>query len=173
MVNSSTTSLKKHWYILSTDSQLEKTFQQPPRVVFKRASNINQMVVISDLPSVSRSTVLDNVPNGNYRCGRCNQCSFTNKCTMFNHPITGKVIKIKGIITCSTKKCDLPDQVCGLCYVGKTKQSLTTRSNIRTLDQRNISWRLVTTSALWVTLVSNMLNLLGENKLIIYYWEEN
>ncbi|CAB1351519.1 unnamed protein product, partial [Coregonus sp. 'balchen'] len=63
------------------------------------APNINQMVVRSDLPPVPCSTFLDNVPDGNYRCGRCTKCNFTNKCTMFNHPIKGKAIKIKGIIT--------------------------------------------------------------------------
>ncbi|CAB1352962.1 unnamed protein product [Coregonus sp. 'balchen'] len=80
---------------------------KPPWVVFRRTSNISQMVVRSDLPPVPRSTFLDNVPDGNYRCSRCTQCNFTNKCTMFNHPITGKAIKIKGIILihyCSVEK---------------------------------------------------------------------
>ncbi|CAB1321848.1 unnamed protein product [Coregonus sp. 'balchen'] len=60
-----TISLKKHCHILSTDPQLENT----PRVVFRRAPNISQMVVRSDLPPVPRSTFLDNVLDSKYRCG--------------------------------------------------------------------------------------------------------
>ncbi|CAB1313932.1 unnamed protein product, partial [Coregonus sp. 'balchen'] len=90
--NSSTTSLKKRWHILSTDPQLEKTSKETKRDVFRRGPNISQMVVRSDLPRQPFSTFLDNVPDGNYRCGQCN---FTNKCTTFNHPITGKAIKIQ------------------------------------------------------------------------------
>lgn len=66
--------------------------------------------------------------------------------TMFNHLITDKAIQIQGFIKCSIKnvvyliKC-----ISGLCYVGEMKQALTThsrigehRSNIRTIDQRNL-----------------------------------
>lgn len=44
------------------------------------------------------------VPDGNYRCGSCAQCSYTHKFKTFNHPHTGKAIRISGVITCSTKR---------------------------------------------------------------------
>ena len=83
------------------------------------------------------------VPDGNYRCGGCVQCTYTHKCKSFNHPHTGRNVTIRGAITCSTThviyliRCP-----CGLAYVGKTSRPLRTRmsehrSNIRTGDERN------------------------------------
>ncbi|CAB1340223.1 unnamed protein product, partial [Coregonus sp. 'balchen'] len=121
--SSSTTSLRKHWHILSTDPQLENTFKEPLWVVFRCTPNISQRVVRFDLPPVPRSTFLDNGPDGNYRCCRCTQCNFTKKAQRSITPSRASVLS-------------------GLCYVGKTKQALKTRiadhrSNIRTLDLRN------------------------------------
>ena len=83
------------------------------------------------------------MPDGNYKCGSCAQCSYTHKCKSFNHPHTGKLTSIRGAITCSTThviyliRCP-----CGLAYVGKTTRAIQTRisehrSTIRTGDERS------------------------------------
>ena len=134
--------IKKHWHIVNTDPQLENVFKDPPKVVYKRPPNLRNMLVKSDLPPVRKGTFLD-VTDGNYKCGACTQCTFTTKCTTYNHPHTGKSIKIKGFITCNQKNVVyLILCPCGLAYVGKTTRALKTRiaehrSNIRTKDQHS------------------------------------
>ncbi|CAB1312438.1 unnamed protein product, partial [Coregonus sp. 'balchen'] len=64
LANSSTISLKKTYTSRALTHNWEKRLKEPSRVVFRRAPNISQMVVRSDLPSVSRSTFLDNVLDG-------------------------------------------------------------------------------------------------------------
>ena len=83
------------------------------------------------------------MPDGNYRCGSCTQCTYTKRCKTFTHPHTGQNIPIKGSITCSSThviyiiRCQ-----CGLTYVGKTSRELRTRisehrSRIRNGDERS------------------------------------
>ena len=135
--------IKKHWHVLSSDPTLDKTFQIPPRLVYRRAPNIRDIVVKSDLPPKKSHTFLDDLPDGNRRCGSCAQCHFTEKCSFFYHPSTGKQIKIRGKITCTTThviymlKCP-----CGKAYVGKTSRALKTRiaehrSTIRNGDEKS------------------------------------
>lgn len=135
--------IKKHWHLLSSDPTLDKSFQVPPRLVYRRAPNIRDIVVKSDLPPKKMHTFLDDLPDGNRRCGSCAQCHFTEKCNFFYHPTTGQQVKIKGKITCSTThviymlKCP-----CGKAYVGKTTRALKTRiaehrSTIRNGDEKS------------------------------------
>lgn len=128
--------IKKHWHIIDSDPAL-KCFTTSPRIVYKRAPNLKNMLVRAHLQPLTPPHFLQSIPLGNYRCGNCPQCNFTHKTTTFNHPRTGKLYDIKGVITCNTKnviyllKCP-----CGLAYVGKTTRPLKTRiskhrSNIR------------------------------------------
>ena len=86
-------------------------------------------------------TLLAPLPKGNYPCGHCAQCNNTYKTSFFNHPHTGKKIKIKGTITCaSTSVVYLIRCPCGLAYVGKTSRQLKQRmsehkSSIRRNDR--------------------------------------
>lgn len=134
--------VRRHWHILNSDPVMRHCCKDPPRIVFKRAPNVRQMIVRADQGS-DRSDNPFSVPEGNYRCGQCAQCNFTTKCQFFSHPHSGKQLKIKGVISCNTKnviymiKCP-----CGLAYIGKTRRCLKTRiaehrSNIRLNDQRN------------------------------------
>lgn len=134
--------VNKYWYILQSDPSL-KELSEPPRIVLKRPPNLNNMLVRADLPSLSQPHFLQKTPHGNYRCGHCAQCNFTQKTKSFNHPRTGKNYKIKGVISCHTPnviymlKCP-----CGLAYIGKTTRPLKNRisehrSNIRNHDQKS------------------------------------
>ncbi len=79
--------------------------------------------------------------HGNFQCKDCVACSHYLKSKSFTHPQTGKIYKIKQLITCKTTHviyiimCSCP-----LLYVGKTKRALHTRivehmSAIRRQDQ--------------------------------------
>ena len=122
--------LNKHWHILKSDPQLHDVFPDPPRVVFSRGRNLRDVLVHSDLPppvTISQRT-LSPIPDGNYKCGACAQCNSTFKTTFFNHPHSGKVIPIKGIISCNTKGVIYVIYCpCGKYYVGKTMRALKTR----------------------------------------------
>lgn len=135
--------IKKHWHILTTDPVLKDTFKAPPQVVYKRPPNIRSLVVRSDLAPIKPRTFLDEIPNGNYKCGNCTQCNFTYKCNSFNHPLSGKKYDIKGIISCkSTHVVYMLKCPCSLAYVGMTTRALKTRitehrSDIRTQNIRS------------------------------------
>lgn len=135
--------VQQHWHILKSDPNLKTVFNDPPRIVYKRAPNLRDQIVRADLPPEQPSHFLSNIPPGNYKCGSCAQCNFTSKCHYFNHPHSGKKIDIKGTITCNSKnviymiKCP-----CGLAYIGKTTRCLKTRisehrSSIRTHDDKS------------------------------------
>ncbi|XP_049423574.1 uncharacterized protein LOC125883384 [Epinephelus fuscoguttatus] len=124
-----TKTIKQHWHIIDSDPTLKDIFIKPPRVVYKRPPNLRNMLVRADLPPPPPpSHFLGSIASGNYPCGRCQQCHFTQKTVSFNHPHTGKKYNVKGIITCSTTnviymlKCP-----CGLAYIGKTTRALKTR----------------------------------------------
>ncbi|XP_041922081.1 uncharacterized protein LOC121685553 [Alosa sapidissima] len=134
--------INSHWHIVESDPGL-KVFTAAPRVVFKRPPNLRNSLVRAHLPPLTTPNFLQAAPPGNYRCGRCTQCNFTQKMSTFSHPRTGKSFNIKGTITCNTSnviymlKCP-----CGLAYIGKTTRPLKTRisehrSNIRNHDPKS------------------------------------
>lgn len=134
--------IHRHWHIIDSDTRLKQVFTKKPQLVFKRAPNLKDHLVKSDIRPPPTQSFL-NIADGNYKCGNCAQCSFTHKCKSFNHPHTGKTISIRGAITCSTThvvyliRCP-----CGLAYVGKTTRALRTRisehrSTIRLGDERS------------------------------------
>lgn len=135
--------IHKHWHIIESDEALKKVFPDKPKMIFKRAANLRDTLVKSDMRPQNPLPVFLAMPDGNYKCGNCAQCSYTHKCKFFSHPHTGKNISIRGAITCSTThvvyliRCP-----CGLAYVGKTTRPLRTRmsehrSSIRTEDERS------------------------------------
>nr|XP_055053423.1 uncharacterized protein LOC129438630 [Misgurnus anguillicaudatus] len=120
--------IKRHWHILDTDPTLGLSFQNPPRVVFKKPPNLRNRLVRADLPSTKTPHFLNTIPAGNYPCGRCQQCHFTYKTDTFNHPHNGNRYKIKEVISCSTTNVIyMLTCPCGLSYIGKTTRTLKTR----------------------------------------------
>jgi hypothetical protein len=78
---------RKHWYIVDADPQLKPIFNHPPLMVFKRSTNVRDIVVKSDYPPEKREILLDKVPEGKYKSGQCAQCSFTYKCNSFTQTL--------------------------------------------------------------------------------------
>ncbi len=134
--------LNKHWHIISSNSKLSGIFKNGPKLVFKRQNNLRDLLVKSEFPSRKKQGI-STLPLGNYRCGNCVQCAFTNKCNFFSHPRTGRNILIRGTIICaSTHVIYLIRCPCGLAYVGKTSRQLRTRiselcNNISMGDMRS------------------------------------
>lgn len=131
-----------HWHIIDSDPKLKPIFKTPPSLVYKRPQNLRDRLVRSHVPE-KRRTFLDEIPEGNYKCGNCAQCGYTTKSQTYTHTHSGKILKVRGVITCNTTyvvyliKCP-----CGLGYVGRTCRPLRTRisehrSNIRCGDERN------------------------------------
>ncbi|CAB1333074.1 unnamed protein product, partial [Coregonus sp. 'balchen'] len=77
-----------------TDSALGNTFQQPPAAAYRRAKNIKDSVVRSDISQGANKTSLLLIPPGNYKCGNCTQCQYTKHMKGFSHPKSGRDIKI-------------------------------------------------------------------------------
>lgn len=120
--------IKQHWHILYTDPTLRSCFHDPPRVVFKKQPNLRNRLVRADVPSIITPHFLNNIPTGNYPCGRCQQCHFTYKTNTFNHPHNGNKYRIKEVISCSTTNVIyMLTCPCGLSYLGKTTRTLKTR----------------------------------------------
>lgn len=134
--------IQKHWHIVNSDPRLKNVFTDPPKLIFKRPNNIRDGLVRSDTNPQNPPKPLS-LPDGNYKCGGCSQCVYTQRCKTFTHPHTGRNISIRGVITCSTThviymiRCP-----CGLAYIGKTSRELRTRisehrSKIRSGDERS------------------------------------
>lgn len=120
--------IKKHWRILQSDPSLKEICAEPPRFTFKRARNIRDRLVHSDMKVSNPTTWLSNPPIGFYKCGHCAQCSNSTNAKHFSHPMTGKSFSINSFINCnSTHVIYLLKCPCGLVYIGQTKRQLKIR----------------------------------------------
>lgn len=129
--------IKKHWHIIDSDPAL-KCFTTSPRIVFKRAPNLKNMLVRAHFP-------LHHIFCSLFPLGITDVVIALNATSHIKLPpsithVPENVYDIKGVITCNTKnviyllKCP-----CGLAYVGKTTRPLKRRisehrSNIRNHD---------------------------------------
>ena len=129
--------LKHHWHVISTDPKMKHLYKEPPKLIFKRAPTLRNQLVRSYTPADRNHTFLDDIPDGNYKCGNCAQCRYTKKTKTYKHPHSGKIMKVRGVISCESTFCIYTICCpCGLTYVGCTTRSLRTRisehrSNIR------------------------------------------
>lgn len=94
-----------------------------------RQPNFRNLLVKASLPPTSVDSPQTRVPFGNFCCGHCAHCNFTQDSMTFNHPQSCHVYKIKSTITCDTSNVIyLLKRPCGLAYVGKTSKPLKIRS---------------------------------------------
>uniref|UniRef100_A0A8C1AHN9 Zinc transporter n=1 Tax=Cyprinus carpio carpio TaxID=630221 RepID=A0A8C1AHN9_CYPCA len=82
--------LLKHWHIVKSDPNLKKSFDKPPRLVYKKTPNLRNILVRADLKPAPH--FLNEIPYGNYRCGYCQQCNnFTYDIDLYTsshgHPV--------------------------------------------------------------------------------------
>lgn len=120
--------VRKHWHVLNSDPALKEICAEPPRFIFRRARNIRDRLVHSDMVPPSPTTWLSNPPKGFYKCNNCAQCSNSCNAKYFSHPRTGKKFPISSLITCtSTHVIYMLKCPCGLAYIGQTKRQLKLR----------------------------------------------
>ena len=120
--------IRKHWHVLKSDPTLKDICANPPRFIFRRAGNIRDRLVHSDMSNPPQTTWLSNPPLGFYKCGNCAQCSNSTNTKEFSHPRTGKKYSISSFINCnSTHVVYLLKCPCGLAYIGQTKRQLKLR----------------------------------------------
>ena len=122
--------IKKHWPILKADRQLQGILPSYPRVVYRRAPTLRDLVA-KNIPDPPVRNNLLTFYQGNifFPCKRCFACRQTNfngqKCSKFKSTVTQKEYNIKDLITCRTEgvvyvlECS-----CSLQYVGRTKRPM-------------------------------------------------
>ena len=115
--------LHRYRRIIDTASDLSHLRQYSMAVVFRRATNIKQVLVKSDLlPS--------NVPNGSGPCNKpCIICPHMVKTAHYTSSITKQTYKILGHYNCKTKSVVylITCNICNTQYVGQTGNTVNER----------------------------------------------
>ena len=121
---------KRHWSILQADKQLQCILPSMPRIIYRRAPSLRDLVAknIPDPPTKS-NTLTFFQGKGFFPCKRCFACKKTNfnghKCSSFVSNVTQKEYQIKDLITCRTEGVVYALQCsCSLQYIGRTKRPL-------------------------------------------------
>ena len=123
--------LRKHFNILHSSNRCTDVFKQPPFVVYRRSSNLRDLLVKAQLPVISTN----HFPPGSFRCGQnCATCPYiTNGLTSYTYTFyaTGETRSITSPIIRNTKNVIYMVQCnrCNLPYIGETKRRLKDRFN--------------------------------------------
>ena len=119
--------LRTNWQtMVQEDQRLLKVFPQPPMICYTRPKNIKDRLIRAKLPPARTRMVTRDQGEGFKRCNQsgCKLCSFCGEGTQnglvksVRVSNTGEDLKIRGKITCSTKKvlypltCKKGDRVC-------------------------------------------------------------
>jgi len=121
--------IKTAYPILQTLSETEDIFSKPPRVIFKNAPNLKNILVHTD---ISNQTNQKEIPtSGCEPCKkpRCGTCKIMDKSKNFQSSTTNKTYPIKGSINCNTSNIiyQLNCSQCEKQYIGQTSNPLRIR----------------------------------------------
>ena len=129
------------WPRLSSHQELRQTFSNPPRITYKHAPNLSQILVraklhqdinTSDLPSSPSPSIsittfpAKNIPCRNQQCATCPQ--LTSRSHFSSHQ-TKQYFEIPSIFSCDTTHAIylLDCSTCGKQYVGETHTTIRNR----------------------------------------------
>lgn len=124
--------VRRHWSILSNGLEIIPAFRNPPIMSYKRAMNLKDKLVKSEVGILARSTqnFFGRPSLGSYPCLGCVNCKLMHKGSQFVHPLTKVTFDIRYYLTCGS------DWViyalwcpCKLVYIGETKWAMRTRLN--------------------------------------------
>ena len=125
--------------------------KHPPIVAYRRTSNLRDILVKAQLPTVTAPNST-NLPPGSFRYGQ-NCATFpyiTNGLKHYTFSFTGETRNITSHITCNTKNLIYMVQCnrCHLQYIGDTKRRLKDKFNEhrRPVDKTNITSKPTTAS---------------------------
>ncbi|XP_062837953.1 uncharacterized protein LOC134299335 [Anolis carolinensis] len=112
----------KHWHLL----QDIPGCQSKPIIAHKRTRNFRDILIHSDIRK--SSIVPRNPTTGNFKCGHCDCCKFTNNVKEFIHPTLNMKIKLKNYTTCSSENVIyVLSCPCNKLYVGMTTRAIRIR----------------------------------------------
>ncbi|XP_075428447.1 uncharacterized protein LOC142466834 isoform X1 [Ascaphus truei] len=123
--------IRKHWTTLSLDPLLSKMVCVGPKIVFRRAPTLGNMLAPSMLKTTNDSkTKRSFFPRliGSYKCGHCKICPRMIKTTHFSNKEDRHKYQIKSFMSCQTNfvvyllQCGCKKQ-----YVGLTSRALKVR----------------------------------------------
>lgn len=135
-----TSILKKHHNILMQSQRLQRIFQDPPRVVYRRSANLRDSLTSS---KTTHPSCTGCQPCQKPRCQICPQMTTTVTASSTTSNFT---LNIKGNFTCDTENVIylLECTECRLQYIGQTRKSFRLRfnnhkSHIKTLPNLPLS----------------------------------
>lgn len=119
--------IREHWASVERNSTLSKVFPEPPMIAFRQPDSLRSLLVRAEIskpnltPGESRSC-------GDKRCKCCNQMHHSSS---FTSTVTGKRYKIFCNVHCKSANVIylLHCPICGLQYVGESKQPFHKRLN--------------------------------------------
>ncbi|XP_041422161.1 uncharacterized protein LOC121394669 [Xenopus laevis] len=119
--------IKRHWGVLQCDIELRGIIPDKPKVVFKRANNLKQ--ILTNNHCIKKEHIhKEHTWAGFYPCSLCTACRYGKKKKKFTSEVNKREFEIKQNIRCTTKNVIYCLQCpCGIQYVGKTNRKLRDR----------------------------------------------
>lgn len=126
--------LTRNWFILWNDPVLKELVPERPRLTFKRALTIKNILAPSHLKQPNSLAMVGQEQNkkGSYRCGNTCLCckEICHNCTIFQSFDLSESFNIKHHLTCQTQYVIyLTECVCDKQYIGRTIQKRNQRMN--------------------------------------------
>ncbi|OCT95184.1 hypothetical protein XELAEV_18012869mg [Xenopus laevis] len=126
-----TASINKHWPMLNMDESLSLHATKKPMMGFRRGKSLKDLLVRTDFRGIKTTETFwlaQNKKLGCYKCPNCVTCRSLLTGPDFPHQHTGKRIKIRERLSCtSTYIVYIISCPCGKYYVGKTCTTLRER----------------------------------------------
>ena len=117
-------------HILHTSDCLQRAIPEEPMIAFRRPPNLRNLLVRAEIPPTNDSSIPP-IQHGMFRCtSRCVTCQeHILESDSFKSHTTGAHHKIRGHITCTTSNIIylISCRICGIQYIGETKNSLKKR----------------------------------------------
>ena len=121
-------------HILHTSDRIQRAIPEEPMIVFRCPPSLRNLLIRAEIPSTNDSSIPP-IQHGMFKCtSRCVTCQeHTCTCILesdsFKSHTTGAHHKIRGHITCTTSNIIylISCRICGIQYIGETKNSLKKR----------------------------------------------
>jgi hypothetical protein len=119
--------IRGHWISVEKNSKLSKVFPEPPMVAFKQPNSLRNLLVRAEMAKPNTTI------GKSHSCGdkRCKCSKHMQHSSSYTSKVTGKQYKIFYTVNCKSANVIyiLECSVCGLQYVGESKQPFHKRPN--------------------------------------------
>ena len=112
-------------HILHTSDCLQRAIPEEPMIAFRCPPSLRNLLVQTEVPPTNDSSIPP-IQHGMFRCtSRCVTCQeHILESDSFKSHTTGAHHKIRGHITCTNLIYLISCRICGIQYIGETKNSL-------------------------------------------------